>query len=553
MFLINTLRSSIKVALLGGASPETKGTVKRTDQFTQFALLVIPPQLINQIKDGASTNEDIIAKDIDLGWEKVGDGSGNICWVESNVKEMVVKVSDKFSFIILKEDDSYALYPASLTLIGKFFASKIIYPLRDKIEFAETNEQAATIFKEVKLSEALPDSYHTWTDMLTDENFSRIFFNGMGVVLLDGAEEENVELGPYLVDMPLQNFETRQGFRPYGARIHFDDDQSVTAIFDYHKKKLYRRGDDGWARAKFVAKSSMITLVTAREHLVYSHLLLSNSTTRHSTVILSPSHPIRRLLTIFIHRTNTVNFNAVNTLVPENSLLHRGTGFEYKALVEVFESSFESCNIFQPFPTRKIHPSLISLSQEGKLPYISEGIEYYDIVKNFVKRWLDEAGEAANDDKAKAFYEAMQEDTKGQSYELPDFESEDSMVNLISQIIFVVTAWHELVGGVVDYVSLPSQCGFRIAEDESHIDVDLQSYFLMGLVGASTSIRMPFLMRSFKNFFGKGVGQEWEVTVWGDFLAALVKQSVAVKVADAKRSVEFKTFDPENFECSVSV
>ena len=104
--------------------------------------------------------------------------------------------------------------------------------------------------------------------MLTDENFSRIFFNGMGVVLLDGADESTKEYGPYLADMPLQDLETRKGFRPYGARVHFDDDQIVSAIYDYHKEKLYRRGDEGWARVKFVAKTTMMTLVTVREHLV---------------------------------------------------------------------------------------------------------------------------------------------------------------------------------------------------------------------------------------------------------------------------------------------
>ena len=548
--VINKIRTSIKVALLRGASPDTKGIVRRTDQFTQFAVLIIPPRIVNLLKDGTSTNEDIVTHEIDLGWKLVGNK-----WVKSKVKDMVIKVSDNFSFIILKEDDIYGLYPWTQDFVGKFLASKVIYPLRDKIEFAETNEEAATAFKEVRLSEALPvsNSYHTWSNMLTDENFSRIFFNGMGAVLLDGTSDDVNEYGPYVVDMPLQNFKTRQGFRPYGARIHFDDDQIVTSIFDYHKEKLYRRGDEGWARVKFVAKCTMITLVTARDHLVQTHLLLANSTTRHSTLIFPPPHPIRRLLTIFVTRTNTVNFSAIHNLVRENSLLHRGTGFEYKALVEVFESSVKSCDIFRPFPARETHPSLLALSQEGKLPFISEGVEYYKIVENFVKQWLDEAGDAATDVRAKAFYEAMKEDTKGQSYELPEFESENSMVNLISQIIFTVTAWHELVGGVVDYVTLPSQCGFRIAEDESHIDIDMQSYLLMGIVGANTSIRMPFLMRGFKNFFGKGVGQKWEVTVWGDFLSALQKQSEAVKEADAKRSVEFKSFDPDNFECSVSL
>ena len=288
---------------------------------------------------------------------------------------------------------------------------------------------------------------------------------------------------------------------------------------------------------------------------MYAHILVANSTTRHSTLILPPSHPIRRLLTIFTHRTNVVNFNAVYNLFPEYSLLHRATGLKYSSLVEVFESSYKSSDIFKPFPTRTTHPSLLSLSQEGKLPYHSDGVEYYKIVEKFVKNWLDEAGDAAYDDKAQAFYDAMKQETRDQEYVLPPFESDNSMVNLISQIIFTVTAWHELVGGqVVDYISLPSQCGFRIVEDESKIDVDLQSYLIIGMVGASTSVRMPFLMKKFKNFFGQGDdGQEWEISVWGNFLADLEKQSQRVQDANSKRSVEFTFFDPANLECSVSV
>ena len=548
--VLNTIRTTIKVALFRRASSETKGVLRRSDQFTQFGLLIIPPQIIKTVKDGTSTNEDIVARDIDLGWKWVGEK-----WVEVKVKEMVIEVSDNFSFTMLREDDIYGFYPWTQAFVGRYMAFEPFFPLKDKVEFADTNDEAATIFKEVRLAEALPASiaYHKWSDMMTDENFSRIFFNGIGVVLLDGVINEGTEPGPYLVDMPIHNYKTRPGFRPYGARIHFDDDQIVTSIFDYHKEKLYRRGDEGWARAKFVAKCTMMTLVTAKDHLLQTHLLLANSTTRHSTIIFPPSHPIRRLLTVFVHRTNTINFSAINNLIPERSFLHRGTGFEYKAFTELFENSFKSSEIFRPFPSRDFHPSLLSLSQEGKLPFLSEGIEYYKIVENFVRHWLDVAGDAATDVKAQAFYEAMKEDTKGQSYELPDYESENSMVNLISQIIFVVTAWHELVGGVVDYVSLPSQCGFRISEDESRISVDLQSYLLLGVVGANTSIRMPFLMRNFKNFFGKGVGEKWEVTVWEDFLTALKKQSEAVKEADSKRSVEFKSFDPANFECSVSL
>ena len=41
---------------------------------------------------------------------------------------------------------------------------------------------------------------------------------------------------------------------------------------------------------------------------------------------LAPNHPIRRLLTVFTYHATEVNLNAFDTLVPNTSILHRGTG-----------------------------------------------------------------------------------------------------------------------------------------------------------------------------------------------------------------------------------
>ena len=112
-------------------------------------------------------------------------------------------------------------------------------------------------------------------------------------------------------------------------------------------------------------------------------------------------------------------------------------------------------------------------------------------------------------------------------------------------------AYHELVGGVVDYVKYPSRNGFRLIEGETEIDT--QSWLLTALIGASTAIRMPQLARPFNKFFGAGGAPAWERDVWDSFTSDLEGQSKKVQAADADRSVEFKYFDPARFECSVSV
>ena len=37
------------------------------------------------------------------------------------------------------------------------------------------------------------------------------------------------------------------------------------------------------------------------------------------------------------------------------------------------------------------------LVDDGKLPYVTQGVEYYEIVRKFVAGWLAKAGEAASD------------------------------------------------------------------------------------------------------------------------------------------------------------
>jgi len=532
---------------------ETKATLKRLDDsVTIIAMLYKPAGYISR-NNNPKTDTDVRTEDINLGWEKTGDGFDD--WKKGSIRQMTHKISRNFSTTILGEDDSFTKYTFIEKLIGIALRNRIILPLDDSRKQLDGDEQAAALLKDLKMTEgqALPETYNTDFNMNTDESFSRIFFYGMGSVLL--VKQETVsdsEFGPFVVDMPLQDLKTRSRYRPYGARIHFSEGQKVTAIYDYARETLVKPGDGGWEEAKMLAKVTSFTLMTAREHLTWTHLIASNTATRESTLKLAPSHPIRRLLTIFTFGATEVNLSAFDNLVPNTSFLHRAVGFKYSAMEEVFDMAYTSCTVYEPFADKKYNPALQKLSDEGKFPYISEGAEYFEIVRSLVRDWLEKAGDAATDEQAKAFYKAVKDSSKGQKYELPEMDTEDAMVNLLSQIIFTVTAYHELVGHVIDYTILPSRAGFRLTK-KNPSQIDLQSFLLANLITASASVAMPRLMHSFGNFIGVGGAPAWETTVWADFQSKLGVQSKKVKAADAKRVVEFKYFDPERFECSVSV
>ncbi|KAL7564934.1 hypothetical protein ACA910_010332 [Epithemia clementina (nom. ined.)] len=555
-----------KVKNSDGLSPDVKELLLQMDSLTLLLSTTFPEKFI-QANDNPQTDKDISTKEADLGWKKTGKGFSD--WRRVGVKSINVKVSKQFKTSVLREDDFLGDYTVLEEVAFSALRNRCLFSVDDIISFAPSDK----ILRELKLSEgqAMPTSYNTDFNMQTDESFSRIFFYGLGATLLVGQNlkkpaqgKANQELGPFVVDMmELGNLKTRPGFLKYGCRIHFSQDQMPTAIH-YFKEgagnsgKTIFRGKEGWERAKFVAKVNTIFLVTAREHLLWTHLILSNMATQASTLELRPSHPLRRLLTIFTFRTTEINTAAHGVLVPKFSILHRASGLDYDAMKQVFDHAFKTCNIYEPFPNRKVDPALRKLADNGKFPFLTEGNQFYQVVREFVVDWFKMAGDAAmNDKEAKAFYQSIQKSTVGQAYALPDFAKMDDMVNLVTQIIFVVTWYHELVGNVVDYTSKPDRAGLRVVENNGNETnqtvMDLQSFLLGAFISASTSLRMPSLMAPFPNYFGQGGAPLWERELWDGFNAKLRALSKIIKAVDAKRSVEYKYSDPARFECSVSV
>lgn len=526
---------------------------------TLLAVTTGPAAFIAANKD-AKKHTDLKTEDANLGWIKTGDGFGD--WKQGRVRKIRHKVSDKFSTVILDEDDFFTRYTFMEKLSGRARRNRLLFSLEDSAVYFDSDEQSEALMKDLKLVEgqAMPETYNTDFTMDTDESFARIFFNGMGATLLAKQEKvsEDSELGPFVVDMPLQGLEARSLYKPYGARVHFGEDQKVTAIYDYVEERLVKPGEEHWEETKMQAKVTAFTLLTVREHLVWTHLIASNDATREKTIHLPPSHPIRRLLAVFTYRATEVNVEAFDSLVPNTSLLHRSVALTYKAMEKVFDMSYTESIAYQPFPERveKLNPALKKLADEGKFPYATDGLAYFEVVKAFVGEWLDKAGDAALDKQATAFYDAMRESSKGQKYIIPPLDDDsgiEKMANLLSTVIFAVTAYHELIGHVVDYTVTPRRAGFRIAKDGDQTQIDMQSFLNAAIISASTSKRMPQLMGEFTNYIGAGGAPSWERDVWDSFQEKLKERSEKVREEDEGRDVEFKYFDPAMFECSVSV
>mmetsp|Transcript_37286 Transcript_37286/g.59895 ORF Transcript_37286/g.59895 Transcript_37286/m.59895 type:complete len:258 (+) Transcript_37286:1459-2232(+) len=257
-------------------------------------------------------------------------------------------------------------------------------------------------------------------------------------------------------------------------------------------------------------------------------------------------------------------------------MFHRASGLKYESVKQMMEEGVKSSDIFEPFPSRNFGTELEKMSEEDRFPYMSDGIAIYNEIRAYVVAWLKRAkaekkeGGDDGDEEGKAtaeFYRIVQESTKHQKYKLPplansDDDSKDggpkALVDLLAQFIFISTAYHELVGVVVDYVQKPSFVSLRIPEGKC--SSDLQSYLITCCIAAFTAIRTPALMNDFPHYFGASAAPPWEKEIWGGFQEKLKALDERLKAANkcqnngsGKRKYPFKSFEPSRLECSVSV
>lgn len=151
------------------------------EDFTFINALVAPGIFIDQ-NENPIVSEELKSSEIDYGWKK--DSLGK--WIKGKVQTFTQKVSDRFVIKMLGQDDlmnNNFDFAEQLTM--EVMKGKFLFPPTD-LDYISDRKEATKIMNELGLSEgkAMPVTYNTDFNMETDESFSRIFFYGIGCVLL---------------------------------------------------------------------------------------------------------------------------------------------------------------------------------------------------------------------------------------------------------------------------------------------------------------------------------------------------------------------------------
>lgn len=387
-----------------------------------------------------------------------------------------------------------------------------------------------------------------WPDLVSDGAMELLTFCGLGQALLVGKGSASVkktieEKKPipcdteYLMDLSyLESYGVREKHARYGFVATYNSKKELTHIYVSHWNEWVarpgkgRNGNDSasnrWEHAKFVMKASLGCGVTLKEHLLYTHWIVSNTASLAMRECLQRDHPVRRLMHIFILRTPSINYASSLTLLPEDRFVHRTAGFEFAEQCRCVEDCCKAWK-YQTFPdfleSRDLGPLA---SGKDALPWAKDGRALWNEAKNFVVAGLalyysdDEA--VLKDEEIVEMWNMINGMPSGPAdkrppgkhavadgygYKLPQLDSgkgaKANLVDYLTHVIFWVTGNHELYGAVGEYFTTPMGLTTKIYDEtceengiaeDGQVMADVQTYMQSLSVVSATGYPQPRLV-----------------------------------------------------------
>ena len=294
------------------------------------------------------------------------------------------------------------------------------------------DEFEGVVHLEAFMRKYLPPSCTPWEEMSSDDAMSMLAFEGVAQLYLLGKDawqeaREKYASAPgnsaahsdcrgtvpqalpldvpapegtqFVVDLTvLSKYEVRPRFEKYGAAAFFGKDKELLAIYccdidgvgapgaeAERGGHMVRKEHEAWEHAKFVFRSTIISALTLREHLTYTHWIVSNRVSFASREWLGKDHPVRRLLKLFTFRTPTINLISMHTLMAENMLLHRASAFTLKGVLDAFEDAAANFK-YRPFPEEMADKKL---PKGTKLPLEEDGVEVWGKYTDFFEEYVN--------------------------------------------------------------------------------------------------------------------------------------------------------------------
>lgn len=445
---------------------------------------------------------------------------------------------------------------------GALFLGSNKYEFGDDTQFFFENEQEARDVVEELIGKAVPTSEIVFSNWDSNRTISLLAFYGIGQQYLTNVRHpKGKELHDAVTEIDLSflyNYKTRANYERYGCVAFFNAEKICLAIYWCLQEKLVHHTDEEWEHAKTVFKSSLITAITVKDHLVHVHWVASNSLLFATRQSFDPYHPVRRLLKPHSFGTASVNWLSKETLLPNTGLAARVFAFEKEDFTQALADCLTLCK-FETFP-QTVENKQLPGHFSHDLPFIRDGMKLWNAIHKYVTAYLSiwyPDDQAVHDDKDLEFFMAQYKLSPFWiSYIPADYVmNKANLIDLCTHAIFYVTGMHEFVGAVSSYIFTPNSCGSKILPNKEEVDVD--TFLLSQCLIAFTSLHKPMLINDWSHIHIHNKLTEQQKTelqaVLDSFQHDLNDLVNDIDRINQDRAFSFVAFNPRLLECSVSV
>ena len=406
---------------------------------------------------------------------------------------------------------------------------------------------------------SLPASKTPWDELSSDAAQGKMARCGMAQIyckLNTETEDGRGELGDVVADVRvLGSIDVRPSFEKLGAAAYFRrgaDSWEITAIDWCHEGRLVLPSDPAWEHAKWVWRVSVGVHMTAVEHLVHTHWIVSNAVVSSVRQTLCPTHPVRRVLHVNTFNTARINAGSAKMLHPQGALLHRLSPFTGDGLHKAFDHA-ASVYKFQTWP-QKVAASDLPQSVKDELPIFVDGLQVWNVMHEFYSGYVglyyaDDAAVQADAELSEYWkFELSPQYSTG----LPEL-TKAGLADQLTHAVFGVTAYHEIVGSVIGYSADPAGVGFSVRPGLNMSD----KQHLIGInsLAAQTGTPMPKFMECWDRMLDLGEGSRHDEAkqLREQMVSQLQAVSADIKERNKTRNHPYLELDPEQFECSVNL
>ena len=425
----------------------------------------------------------------------------------------------------------------------------------------------------------LPPQFSSWEGLETDAVMAQLCVYGAAGWYLRGvrpeAEAGHAVPGGATLECSLEElakYETRGHWVRYGGTAYLHCEASteeagmltapkLLAIWSCALGRLVAPGDEAWEHAKAAFRSSVCCAITCKDHLARLHWIIANGLGLAARETLGATHPLRRLTKQHYYGTAEINYASKESLMPLHQLAHRTFGLTDQAWLQFFTDVVAGWR-WVPQPEAMAARGL----PDGFVrawPLARDGLAVWRVVETYVRAYLDvfyPTGDEAllGDAEVVAFW-AHFETQCDAPWGLPPL-STDSLVSLLTDLIWWVTAGHELVGSIVEYLTTPHGLPTKLAPGATMPDV--QSFGQALVIIALTGVRQPALLSDWTHLFAvdgwTAAQREGALAAVRQFQRDLIECAEEIDELNERRQRvpggrRFVAFNPRIFETSVSI